>query len=158
MFTQELVLHSVETYVDTRGFEVVKPVFKTHFSDGKWSFVLHVKQVTQDEVRDSIDGDCVHCEGYGCDICEMQKLAYDNAQDEGCNCSDCDEDNFELSDDSVDEYRELAPSSMVRIVAQTVEIVDGRTVFGQKHGFPLVEDKDEAELAVWVKNNWHLCH
>jgi hypothetical protein len=162
MFTQELVLHSVETYVDVRGFEVVQPVFKTHFSDGKWSFVLHVKQVTQDEVRDSIEGDCVHCEGYGCDICEMQKLAYDNESDmwhdHDCTCSDCDEDNFELSDDSVDEYRELAPSSMVRIVAQTVEIVGGRAVFGEKHRFPLVEDKDEAELAVWVKNNWGLCH
>jgi hypothetical protein len=162
MLNQEIVLFGTETYVNFDGAETVLPVFKTHFSDGKWSFVLHVEQVSQDEVRDSIEGDCVHCEGHGCDMCEMQKLAYYDAMDtwhnQGCTCSDCGANGFELSDDSVDEYRELAPSSMVRIVAQTVEIVGGRAVFGQRHRFPLVEDREEAELAVWVKNNWELCH
>jgi hypothetical protein len=162
MLNQEIVLFGTETYVNFDGAETVFPVFKTHFSDGKWSFVLHVKQVTQDEVRDSIEGDCVHCEGYGCDICEMQKLAYDNANDtwhdHDCTCSDCDEYNFERSDDSVDEHREPAPSSMVRITAQTVETVAGRTIFGEMHTFPLVENNDEAELAHWVVKNWQLCH
>ena len=126
MFTQELVLHSVVTYVDARGFEVVEPLFKTHFSDGKWSFVLHVKHVTQDEVRDSIEG---HGEGHG----------------EGWQFI-----NGEWS------YSE---PSMVRIDAQAVEVMpDGSIEFGQHHVFPLVEDKDEAELALWVKNNWRLCH
>jgi hypothetical protein len=160
MFNQEIVLFGTETYVNFDGAETVLPVFKTHFSDGKWSFVLHVKQVNQDEVRDSIEGDCVHCEGHGCDICEMQTLAYDNTHCVGVVSDgyDCDCDDFEMPDDSVDEYRELAPSSIVRIVAQTVAIVGGRAVFGEKHRFPLVEDKDEADLAVWVKNNWGLCH